>query len=156
MPYEQYFRTATESLIIVDRAGRIVEANLTTEKLFGYDPDELTGRPIEVLLPESLRELHRGHVERYFAEPRTRAMGKGLNLVGRRQDGSEFPVDISLTYAPGTSRGDLVIAAISDITERLALEHEARMAESATSLGTFAAGIAHDLNNPLQVIRSRT
>ena len=72
------------------------------------------------------------------------------------KDGSEFPVEISLTYARGTARGDLVVAAVTDISERLALEREARRAETITSLGTLAAGIAHDLNNPLQVIRSRS
>jgi len=77
-------------------------------------------------------------------------------LAGRRKDGSEFPVEISLTYARGTSRGDLVVAAVVDISERLVLEHEVRRVETLTSLGTLAAGIAHDLNNPLQVIRSRS
>jgi signal transduction histidine kinase len=82
-------------------------------------------------------------------------MGQGLNLSARRKDGSQFPVEISLTYARGTARGDLVVATVIDITERLALEQEARRAETIISLGTLAAGIAHDLNNPLQVIRSR-
>jgi signal transduction histidine kinase len=118
------------------------------------------------------------HRKVYFTSPSTRPMGAGQNLAGRRKNGSEFPVELTLTYAAKTERGDLVIAAVSDITERLALEkarqsealaaaaaaaaerlaleRESRRLEAMTSLGTIAAGIAHDLNNPLQVIRSRT
>jgi two-component system, LuxR family, sensor kinase FixL len=156
MPYEEYFKAATEGLIIVNGAGRIVEVNPAAERLFDYSEEELKGQPIELLLPEQLRELHRKHIVDYFGAPRTRAMGRGLSLAGRRKDGSEFPVEISLTYARGTSRGDLVVAAVVDISQRLALEQEVRRAETLTSLGTLAAGIAHDLNNPLQVIRSRS
>ncbi|HLK87599.1 MAG TPA: ATP-binding protein [Candidatus Binataceae bacterium] len=155
MPYAEYFRSATEGLIIVDRSGRIVEANSEAERLFGYSEAELQGRPVELLVPEHLRQSHAGYVQSYFAAPRTRAMGRGLSLAGRRKDGSEFPLEISLTYAADTNRGELVVAAVVDITARLALEQEVRKAETLTSLGILVAGIAHDLNNPLQVIRSR-
>ena len=107
---------------------------------------------MDLLLPELLRESHREHVGGYFAAPRTRVMGLGLNLLGRRKDGSEFPVEVSLTYAKGTPRGDLVVATAIDITQRLALEREARKAETITSLGTIAVGIAHELNQPLGAI----
>lgn len=178
MPYEEYFKAASESLIMVDRKGHIVEVNPKTEQLFGYNQDELLGQPVELLLPKKVRALHRAHRKVYFTFPRTRPMGAGQNLAGRRKNGSEFPVEVNLTYAEKTERGDLVIAAVSDITERLALEEarqaealtsaaaaaaerlalerESRRLEAMTSLGTIAAGIAHDLNNPLQVIRSRT
>jgi PAS domain S-box-containing protein len=156
MPYKEYFEAASEGLIVVDRGGFIVEVNLQVERLFGYSPEELVGQRIEVLLPTSLRERHRRHVEDYFAAPRTRVMGMGLSLAGRRKDGSEFPIEIGLTYARDSDRGELVVAAVTDISQRLALETEARRAETVITLGTFAAGIAHDLNNPLQVIRSRS
>jgi PAS domain S-box-containing protein len=156
MPYQEYFKAASEGLIIVDRRGRIVEANTRAEQLFGYSQEELVGQPVELLIPDQLHERHHMHIDNYFAAPSTRAIGRGLSLAARRKDGSEFPVEISLTYASGTPRGDLVVAAVVDITERLALEREARRAETITSLGTLAAGIAHDLNNPLQVIRSRS
>jgi len=156
MPYEDYFQAATEGLIIVDRRGRIAEANPGAERLFGYSEEELIGQPVELLIPEQLRELHHKHVDSYFTAPRTRVMGRGLSLAGRRKDGSEFPAEISLTYARGTRRGDLVVAAVIDISQRLALEQEVRRAETLTSLGTLAAGIAHDLNSPLQVIHSRS
>jgi PAS domain S-box-containing protein len=179
MPYEEYFKTASESLIMVGRDGRILEVNPRTEELFGYSQNELVGQSVELLLPEKVRALYRAHREAYLISPRNRSMGTGLNLAGRRKDGSEFPVEVSLTYAKGTGRGDLVVAAVIDITERLALEQKSRQVETLTSaasvsaerlaleresrrletmssLGAIAAGIAHDLNNPLQVIRSRT
>jgi PAS domain S-box-containing protein len=156
MPYEEYFKAASEGLIIVDRGGHILEANPRTEQLFGYSQEELVGQPVELLVPKQIGEPHHQHVRDYFSAPRTRTMGRGLSLATRRKDGSEFPVEISLTYAPGTARGDLVVAAVTDISERLALELQVRRAETITSMGTLAAGIAHDLNNPLQVIRSRS
>lgn len=155
MPYEEYFKTASESLIITDRQGLIIEANLKTCQLFGYAAEELVGQPIETLIPERLRDRHRKHRASYAAAPRSRPMGICMNLAARRKDGSEFPVEISLTFAPGTSRGDLVIAAVIDVSERLGLEREAHRAETMNSLGIVAAGIAHDLNNPLSVILSR-
>jgi len=148
-------RPLAKGLIIVGRQGLIIEINPRTEQLFGYGQDELVGRPVELLLPGQFHELHRKHRENYFAAPRNRSMGAGLNLAGRRKDGSESPVEVSLTYARGTQRGDLVVAAVIDISERVALEREVRRAETVASLGTVAAGIAHDLNNPLQIIRSR-
>lgn len=155
MPYEGYFKAASESLVIVDRTGKILEANPKTAEVFGYRLDELVNQPIELLLPEPLRDIHRGHREDYFRMPRSRSMGTGLHLVARRKDGTEFPVEVSLTYAPATSRGNLVVAAVVDTTDRLMLELAARRTETLTSLGTFAAGIAHDLNNPLQIVLSR-
>ena len=154
MPYEEYFKAACEGLIIVDLSGQIIEANPAAERLFGYSEEELVGQPVESLVPMKLRELHAKRVQDYLKAPRTRALGRGLNLAGRRKDGSQFPVEISLTYARGTPRGDLAIAAVTEITERLALEREARRADTLISLGTVAAGIAHDLSGPLQVIRS--
>ena len=156
MPYEEYFNAASEGLIIVDRSGRIVETNPSAGRLFGYAQPELVGQPIELLVPERLRKLHGEHVAGYFAAPRSRPMGRGLRLVARRKDGSEFPIEISLTYARGTPRADLVVASVVDISERLILEQELCRTETLSSLGALAAGIAHDLNNPLQVIRSRS
>lgn len=155
MPYEEYFKAATEALLIINREGQILELNPKAAEIFGYGPEELVGKSVELLLPERFRHRHREHRQRYIAAPSSRPMGLGLDLVGRRKDGSEFFTEVSLTYARGTERGDLVVAAIADISERLELEHEARRAETLASLGTIAAGIAHDLNNPLSVILSR-
>jgi PAS domain S-box-containing protein len=148
-----YFESAVEGIISID-GGLIVRANRTIERLFGYSPAELTGKPIENLIPERLRRVHEQHRERFFQAPQSRPMGLGLNLVGRRKDGSEFPVALSLTVTQ-TDQSRLVIAFVTDITERLALEHEARRGETLTTLGMVAAGIVHEINNPIGIIASR-
>ncbi len=126
MPYQEYLRAASEGLIVVDLSGRIVETNYKAEQLFGYFPEEMAGQLVEMLLPERFREIYRSHRARFFAAPRTSPMGANFNLVGRHKDGREFPVEVSLTYARETRRGDLIVASVIDITQRLALEYEAQ------------------------------
>ncbi len=108
---------APDAIVGVDSSGRIVLVNAQTEALFGYAREELIGQLVEVLVPESMRATHPARREGYFAEPRTREMGEGLDLVARRKDGSEFPVEISLSSIE-TEDGILVSAAIRDVTER--------------------------------------
>ena len=110
---------------MADEAGQILLANRQVEQLFGYGRGDLLGRSVDDLLPESLRQVHRAHRTRYRAEPRIRTMGAGLHLLGRRSDGSEFPVEISLSPIK-TDDGLRVVAAIRDITDRMRTEAEAR------------------------------
>ena len=106
-----------DAAVVVNHDGKIVCVNEQTEHLFGYSSSELTGRPVEVLVPERFRSGHREHRQSYGAAPHARAMGAGRDLVGRRRDGSEVPVDISL--APlGLTDQPLVVAGIRDATER--------------------------------------
>ncbi len=154
MPYEAYFKSAAESLLVVDLDGRIVDVNAATEPLFGYARNELLGQAVEILLPERLRDRHPQHRAKYVSMPRSRPMGIGMDLAGRRKDGSEFPIEVSLTFAHSDD-GDYVISAIVDISERLALEREARRNAILSSLGAVAAGVVHDLNNPLGFISTR-
>ena len=119
--FRAIFESAVQGIVAVDRSGRIELANACAERQFGYLPGTLTGKPIEALLPERLRRIHQQHREDYSAAPRTRAMGAGQELTGLRRDGSEFPVEVSLSYAGDVS---LAIAFITDISERKRLERE--------------------------------
>ncbi len=106
-----------DSLIVVDQSGRIVLVNVQTETLFGYHRDELVGQPIEVLVPEQMHEKHIGLRDGYLAAPHVRPMGQGTELVGRRKDGNEIPVEISLSPLHADA-GLLVVATVRDVSER--------------------------------------
>jgi PAS domain S-box-containing protein len=116
-PYRAVFMNAPDGILLVDRQGRVVEANREAERLFGYGPGELVGIEVESLVPPEVRGDHQAHREAYARRPRPRPMGIGLELAGVRRDGTRVPVEISLS--PFREGGeDLVISVVRDLTER--------------------------------------
>jgi PAS domain S-box-containing protein len=151
-----FFESVAQGILLVTIDGKIVRANAMVQRMFGYRPGELEGRPVEILVPDRLRAAHLAHREQFVKAPRSRPMGIGMELAGRRKDGNEFPVEISLNFVAPESDHHLVVCFVTDVSERLAFERQTRQAETLNTLGAIAAGIAHDLNNPLAIISSRS
>lgn len=149
-----FLESAAEGIVAVDRHGRITLVNPRAADMFGYRREELLGEQVELLIPERVRGAHVAHRADYFSRPRARSMGLGLDLTGRRKNGTEFPIEVSLSFVPD-EQGSLAMAFITDISDRVAMERQARQVEKLTALGTLAAGIAHEVNNPIGVISSR-
>jgi len=137
--FERLFASSPDGIIVVDREGRIIEANPQIESLFGYARSDLAGSPVEILIPEPFRSVHVAHRGAYRDQPSMRPMGTGLELYGRRKDGSELPVDIMLSPVE-TAGGRLVLAVVRDITDQKRLEQQLRqhaLSDPLTGLGNY-------------------
>ena len=149
--FHALLEAAPDAMVIVDQDGRIVLANKQSGQLFGYSDDELIGQKVEVLVPARFRSKHPGHRAGFFSEPRTRWMGIGLDLLGLHKNGTEFPVEISLSPVE-TPDGTVVISAIRDVSTRKAEEDKFRaLLESAPD-----AMVIVDERGKIVLVNSRT
>ena len=154
--FRNLLESAPDAMIIVDADARIALVNRQALQMFGYGRGEMLGMAIESLLPESVRDLHVAHRRAYAADPRLRPMGLGLDLVGLRKDGSEFPVEISLSPVD-TGSGRFISSVIRDVTVRRQMETDIKAAQKAAERANkansaFLAAASHDLRQPVQAL----
>ena len=144
--------SAVDGIVVIDTAGRVEAFNPAAERLFGYQESEVVGRNVSMLMPSPYREEHDGYLSRYLTTGEQRIIGIGREVTGRRKDGSEFPVHLSVGEAClGGERRFTGI--LHDLSSRVRLEEQLREQAALAKLGEIAAVIAHEVKNPLAGIR---
>ncbi|MCU0863979.1 MAG: PAS domain S-box protein [Planctomycetes bacterium] len=143
--------TATEGIVTIDARGSIETCNGAAERMFGYPAADVIGHNVSMLMPQPYRDEHDGYLRRYLSTGEKRIIGIGREVIGRRRDGSEFPIDLSV--GEGTSVGRrFFTAVIRDITDRKEMQTKLAQTERLAAVGELAAGVAHEINNPINTV----
>jgi two-component system sensor kinase FixL len=143
--------TITEGLVTIDRRGTIDGINQAAERMFGYAATELLGRNVAMLMPRPFAAEHDSYLARYLQSGQARIIGIGREVSGKRKDGSTFPIDLSV--GEGTANGErFFVAIIRDITDRKEIQAKLAQSERLAAVGELAAGVAHEVNNPINTI----
>jgi two-component system sensor kinase FixL len=143
--------TATEGIVTMDERGRIHLVNRAAELMFGYAPGALVGRSVTDLMPEPYRSEHSGYVHSYLTTGVAKIIGIGREVTALRRDGSQFPLDLSVGEGSHDGRR-FFVAILRDVSERRDLQAKLSLAERLAALGELAAGVAHEINNPVTTI----
>ncbi|HEX6532057.1 MAG TPA: PAS domain S-box protein, partial [Nitrospira sp.] len=155
---EEQFRVAVESaphgMLMVDESGTIILLNAQIERQFGYPREELLGRSVHILVPESSRGIHHSQCANFYQKPEPRPMGAGRELSGVRKDGQLISLEIGLNPIR-TAAGIRVLVSVVDISDRKRIEEQLRRTEVLAELGTLASGMAHEIGTPMNVILGR-
>ena len=145
--------SALDSIVTIDHEGKVFEWNRAAEKTFGYRRADVLGKVLaDLIIPPKLRERHKQGLARYLATGESNLLGRRMELMAMRADGTEFPVELTVTRVP--VEGEPIFTSfIRDVTERRTLEEQLRQLQKMESIGQLAAGVAHDFNNILSVIQ---
>ena len=149
------FDLAVDGVVVADEKGTIESFNPAAERIFGYEADEILGRNVWALMPEPYRSQHDGYIADYLRTERPKIIGLGREVVGRRKDGSVFPIDLSVSEFRLVGRR-MFTGVVRDITERKRLEEQLLQSSKLASLGELVGGIAHEINNPTGIIVMRS
>ena len=143
--------TAVDGVILIDADGRILRFNPACEKLFRYQADEVIGANVKMLMPEPYRSGHDGYIRNFVTTGEKKIIGIGREVIGRRKDGSTFPMDLSVGEAKQDG-SSIFVGVIHDLTDRKRTEAQLIQAQKMEAVGQLSGGIAHDFNNLLTVI----
>lgn len=154
--FHRFLELVPDAVVVIDDKGTIAKVNGQAEILFGYDRKEMVNRSLEMLIPDRFRRSHAAHIRGYSADPRIRPMGRGLDLFGLRKNGSEFPIDVSISPIQ-LEKKTYVASTIRDMTAQWKLKEELRhrtseLEEADRQKDNFLSAIAHELRSPLTVL----